>query len=558
MVKQLSFHFEEPQAQPIEADMTQQNQQQPAPLELEEEEKPKISGPSFIVTRNPATLQALGKIEISSPDWVQKKYQEAKKAFPAWASLSFEERASYLLRAKDYILEHLDEIAQAISEDNGKPRVEALSSDIFPVCEMLEYFAKNAEKILKPQKISIGLMALLGRRSSLHFQALGVVGIISPWNFPFSIPMSGIAMALMAGNCVLLKPADATAMVGIKIEEIFEAAGLPKGVFSHLPGDASTGEALLDQPLDKVIFTGSVRVGKRVMQKCAERLIPCSLELGGKDPMIVCRDANLESAAAGAVWGAFCNAGQVCASVERVYVDQEVASEFTRLVVEKTKQLRVGPSTQANNDMGPLTTEAQLKIVEAQVEEARQRGARIVTGGKRLEKQKGYFYLPTVITGVDQSFKCVKEESFGPVLPIMIFKTEEEAIRLANDSEYGLTASVWTRSVRRGRELALQIRAGTVSVNECTYTFALPQTPWGGLKNSGIGRTHGKMGLQDLTHILHLHENRLSKIKDFWWFGYDGELYETLKFLCKHYTGSFFEKCKAVVRILKELRRKKY
>ncbi len=527
-----------------------------APEPMIDEKNP--PGPAFIVTRNPATLQPLGKIEISSPEWVQKKFQEAKKAFPGWAALSYSERADYLLRAKDYILAHLDEIAQVISQDNGKPRVEALSSDIFPVCEMLEYFARNTEDLLHSHQVSIGLMSLLRRRSTIHYQALGIVGIISPWNFPFSIPMSGIIMALMAGNCVLLKPADATAMVGIKIEEIFEAAGLPKGVFSHLPGDASTGEALLDLPLNKVIFTGSVRVGKRVMQKCAEKLIPCSLELGGKDPMIVCRDANLEVAAAGAVWGAFCNAGQVCASVERVYVDQEVASEFTHLVVEKTKQLRIGASTQSNNDLGPLTTEAQLKIVEAQVDEAKQRGARIITGGKRAEKQKGYFYPPTVITGVDHSFRCIKEETFGPILPIMTFKSEEEAIQLANDSEYGLTASVWTRNIARGRQIALQIRAGTVSINECTYTFALPQTPWGGIKNSGIGRTHGYMGLQDLTHILHLHENRMPRLKDFWWFGYDGELYETLKYLCKHYTGNFFEKCKAVIRILKELRRKKY
>ncbi len=516
------------------------------------------SGPHFIIDRNPATLQPLGKIEVSSPEWVQKKFQDAKKAFPGWSKLSYSERATYLLKAKEYILEHLDELAQVISQDNGKPRVEALSSDIFPICELMDYFAKNAEKILKPEKVSIGMMALLGRRSKIYYQALGVVGIISPWNFPFSIPMSGVVMALMAGNCVLLKPADATALVGIKIEEIFQAAGLPKGVFSHLPGDASTGEALLDLPLDKVVFTGSVRVGKRVMERCAQNLIPCTLELGGKDPMIVCRDANLDNAASAAVWGAFMNSGQVCASVERLYVDQDVASEFTRLVVEKTKLLKQGPSTQTNNDLGPLTTEAQLKIVEAHVEEARQRGARIVTGGKRPENMKGYFYPPTVITGVDHSFNCVKEETFGPLLPIMTFRNEDEAIKLANDSEYGLTASVWTKDLKRGRQIAQQIRTGTVTLNECTYTHALCQTPWGGLKKSGFGRTHGKMGLHDMVHVLHIHENRLPGFKDFWWFGYDGQLYETLKFLCKHYTGSLIDKCKAGIRILKEMKRRKY
>ncbi len=525
--------------------------------ELTTSSPPEKPGPTFIVTRNPATLQPLGKIEACDADWVQKKFQDAKKAFHTWSQLSYSERAQYLLKAKEYILEHLDDIAQVISQDNGKPRVEAISSDVFPICELIEYFAQNTQKILKPEKISIGLMSLLGRHSTLYYQPLGIVGIISPWNFPFSIPMSGVVMALMAGNCVLLKPADATAMVGIKIEEIFQAAGLPKGVFTHLPGDASTGEALLDLPLDKVVFTGSVKVGKRVMQKCAEKLIPCTLELGGKDPMIVCRDANLENAASAAVWGAFSNAGQVCASVERLYVDQEVATEFTRLVVEKTKMLKTGPSTQTNNDLGPLTTEAQLKIVESHVAEARERGARIVTGGKKPENQKGYFYLPTIITGVDHSFKCVKEETFGPILPIMTFRHEEEAINLANNSEYGLTASVWTRDLKRGREIAQQIRAGTVTINECTYTYALCQTPWGGLKQSGFGRTHGKIGLHELVHTLHIHENKISRFKDFWWFGYDGELYETLKFLSKNYTGNIWQKCKAVLRILKELRRKK-
>lgn len=512
----------------------------------------------IIIEKNPATLAEIKQFKPSTPDDVSKAVQEAHEGFETWSSLSYSERGAYLLKAREYILDHLDEIAAVISESNGKPKVEALSSDIFPICDLIYYFAKNTESLLKPEKLSIGVMALLGRRSKIYYEPLGVVGIISPWNFPFSIPMSGIVMALMAGNCVVLKPADATANVGFKIEEIFRSIHLPKGVFTHLPGGAETGEALLNSELNKVVFTGSVRIGKRVMEVCAKRLIPCTLELGGKDPMIVCHDAHLENAAKAAAWGAFCNAGQVCASVERLYVDEKIADVFIKKVVEKTKKLKQGISDNYDIDIGPLTTEAQLKIVETQIEEAKNRGAKILTGGERNLQYPGYFFKPTVLTQVDHTFRCMSEETFGPTLPIMTFKTEEEAVRLANDSTYGLTASVWTKDLKRGEKLAKQIKSGTVMVNECTYSYAISQTPWGGLNQSGFGRTHGKVGLHELVHMKHIHVNLLPFIQDFWWFGYNQKLYKTLKYLSRNLTGNFWQKTKGILRTLLETLRKKY
>jgi succinate-semialdehyde dehydrogenase/glutarate-semialdehyde dehydrogenase len=511
-----------------------------------------------IVSKNPATLQEIARFQPTTPEEVRLKVEEARKALPFWSSLSFKERGAFLMKAREYILQHLDEIAHTITEDNGKPLVEAISADILPVCDLIAYFSKNTEKLLRREKIDIGVMGLLGRRSRLHYQPLGLVGIISPWNFPFSIPMSGTIMALMAGNCVLLKPADATPLVGKKIEEIFKAAGIPSGVFTHLPGGATTGEALVTSFIDKVVFTGSVRVGRRIMELCSHSLTPCTLELGGKDPMIVCEDADLENAARAAVWGGFSNAGQICASVERVYVDEKISNSFLMKVVEKTKKLKQGSGLDLDHDIGPLTTEAQLKVVEDQMAEARERGATILTGGDRNHNLLGLFYKPTVLFGVDSTFRCVREETFGPLLPIMTFKTEEEAIALANDSIYGLTASVWTKDLKRGEKIARRIRAGTVTVNDCTYSYAICQTPWGGLKNSGFGRTHGKLGLHELVHVQHVHTNKMPRLPDFWWYGYNAKLYNTFKYLARNLTGTAWQKAKAVVKILFATNREEY
>jgi succinate-semialdehyde dehydrogenase/glutarate-semialdehyde dehydrogenase len=366
-------------------------------------------------------------------------------------------------------------------------------------------------------------------------------------------------MALMVGNTVVLKPSEYTLLVGLKIGEIFQAVGLPDGVLNVIPGDGSTGEALAEAPVNKIIFTGSVSTGRKVMMAAAKNLTPVVLELGGKDPMIVCRDADLEVAASAAVWGAFTNSGQLCASVERCYVDETIAQEFMAKVVEKTEQLRQGITERLDTDVGSMANENQLRIVEQQVVDAMARGATVLCGGQQNRELQGLYFKPTVLTNVDHSFSIMREETFGPVLPIMTFETEEEAVRLANDTVYGLTASVWTKDIERGKRLASQIEAGTVMVNECAYTHALPQTPWGGVKQSGVGRTHSKLGLKELVAVEHIHVNRLATVKDFWWYGYSEELYQVLVECCRKFTSpSWLDKLKAIPALIRARRLRKY
>lgn len=506
-----------------------------------------------IISINPATLEEIGKTPVTSEQKVKEYVSKAKAAFPLWSRTSFKERAAYLLRAREYLLNHIDDIASTITCSNGKPLTESVSAEIFPVADLLWWTAHNAEKILRRKRIGIGIFDLLFRSSSIGFQPLGVVGIISPWNYPFSIPVGEVAQALMAGNCVVLKPSSVTAPVGQKIEEMFNAAGLPEFVFTHIPGGANTAKALIDSPINKLIFTGSVGVGREVAQTLARSLIPCVLELGGKDAAIIRQDADLNHASSGVVYGAFTNAGQCCASIERAYVHESIADKFISMVVEKTKRLRIGNGMDPDTDIGPITTLSQLQVVEAHVEEAKRRGAQILTGGKRINTC-GYFYEPTVITGVDHTFACVTEETFGPILPIMIYQDDSQAIQLANYSEYGLNAYIWTSNVFAGRAMAEKLRAGTVVINDCVYTHAIPQTPWGGLKASGFGRTHGRFGFYELVNIHHVHTNWATAIADFWWYPYNKRLLANLKRLTMSLTGGIVSKLSAIPTLIRTTR----
>jgi succinate-semialdehyde dehydrogenase/glutarate-semialdehyde dehydrogenase len=374
----------------------------------------------------------------------------------------------------------------------------------------------------------------MGRSSRIVYKPLGVVGIISPWNFPWAIPLGEVVMSLMAGNAVVLKPSELTPLIGQKLGEVFSSAGLPEGLLTIVTGEGKTGAALVEAGVDKIMFTGSVATGRRVAEAAARKLIPCVLELGGKDPMIVFADANIEAAAQAAVWGAFANSGQACASVERCYVHEEIAEKFTARVVELTQVLKQGVG--AGTDIGAMSSERQRGIVEEQLRDAVAHGARVLAGGNRGENANGLFHQPTVVDKVDHSMELMREETFGPVLPLMTFRTEEEAIERANDSPYGLTASVWTRDIRRGERVAERIEAGTVMVNEVLYTHGIAQTPWGGVKLSGIGRTHGRAGLLELVTAQHIHVNRLARLHDLWWFGYTPRAAELFRGFARRFT----------------------
>ena len=490
-----------------------------------------------VISYDPGTGEEIGRARLSSSEDVNEAVKAARRAQPAWASLTFKERGRVILEARKLMLAERDEVGLLISQETGKPVAEALSMEIVPTLDSMYYFAHAAASLLRPQKLDIGQYGLMGRSSSIAFRPLGVIGIISPWNFPLATPADEVVMALMAGNAVILKPSELTPLIALKLGDIFSRAGLPEGLLNIVTGDGSTGAAVVDARVDKIMFTGSVATGKRIAAAAAKYLTPVVLELGGKDPMIVLEDADLDNAARGAVWGAFANSGQACASVERCYVQESIAPKFIEQVVAETRALKQGLGIESGIDVGAMSNERQLQIVVDHVDDARQRGAKILTGGKRGANLDGLFYEPTVLTNVNHDMAIMRDETFGPVLPIMTFKIDDEAIKLANDSIYGLTASVWTKNIAKGRRLAERIEAGTVMVNEVVYTHGIAQTPWGGVKDSGYGRTHGRLGLLELVYPQHVHVNRLSFLPDLWWFRYTPRAAKLFGGLASHFTS---------------------
>lgn len=465
------------------------------------------SSATVIPTVNPASLEEIERIPLQGEDEVSAAVFHAHKAFQTWSKLTIKERAEYLRRGNDYMLDHLDAVVETICKEMGKPRVEALTADLFTVADLISFWSKKAEEVLRPQDIPLHLIPFPKvKKSRIVYEPLGVVAVISPWNFPFALPMSGIIFALLAGNTVVLKPASDVPLVGRKIKEIFElGAKLPPGVFQMVVTTGATAQKVLCRPpVRKVVFTGSTSVGKRIMEACGRHLIPVVLELGGKDPMVVLEDADVDFAAKGAVWGAFTNCGQVCASVERVYVPKSMAPKFIEKVLAHAKTLRIGPYDSDEVEVGPMVNESQVQTAEEHVKDAISKGAQVLLGGRK-PSAKGFFYEPTVLVNVDHKMKCMNEETFGPLLPIATYETVDEAVTLANDSNYGLTASVWGKNRKRAEAVAARIDAGTVCINDHAYTYGLTDTPWQGMKESGVGASHSRIGLMEFVYPKHLH-----------------------------------------------------
>lgn len=474
-----------------------------------------------LVSKSPATLEQIGESALASAQDCRDAVQAAKQAFPAWRSLPLKEKEKLLRRAKTILLERSADGARLISLEKGSPLTESLSVEVLGSLETLDYYAHNLENAARPKRAAPHVPLFASKKSRFLFQPLGPTLIISPWNFPFLIPFCDISSALSAGNTVIFRPSTSTPLVGLLIGEIFLDAGLPPGVLNVVTCRTAQAEEMITNPdVLTVMFTGSVNTGKRVMELASRNLTNVVLELGGKDPMIVCADADLERAARGAVWAAFMNSGQSCASVERVYVAKEIEKEFTARVLELTRMIRVGDPLEPGVDMGPMTTLSQLRVVEEHLHDAREKGAAILCGGEKINEFPGYFITPAVLSGVDHSMKIMTEETFGPTLPIMPFSSLEQAVFLANDCVYGLTASVWTRSKRTASWLAERLETGTVTVNDHMFSFTEPNAIWGGIKQTGIGRSHGPYGLLYLMNIKFVSADFIRKKSQLWWYPY--------------------------------------
>ncbi len=477
---------------------------------------PRASGRRTLRLANPATLEPIDEIEVQTPSDVRAAVERARKAQPEWAALKVAERGRILARTIPVLLERQNDLLDVIVRETGKPRAEAFATEIMSACDAIQYYTKRAAKILADRTVPMHLLKT--KKLRICYRPLGVVGIITPWNFPFVLALNPTVQALMAGNAVVLKPSEVTPFSGLLIQDLLRAARLPDGLFQVVLGDGETGAALVEAGVNKISFTGSVRTGRKVGEACGRNLVPCTLELGGKDPMIVCADADLERAANGAVFGAFSNAGQICVSTERVYVVDEVADAFLQKVVEKTAALRQGATGEF--DVGPMIWPSQLETVERHVDDARSRGAKVLTGGRRNPDLPGLFYEPTVLTGVTQDMAVMREETFGPVLPVLRVRDEEEALRLANDSRYGLNANVWTRDRRKGERLAKAIQSGCAVVNDCMVTYGATESPFGGVKESGIGQVNGEAGLRGFSHAQSIIIDRFGASSEFLWYPY--------------------------------------
>lgn len=517
----------------------------------------KIVTEQKITSINPATLEPLGETCLGTEEDCLKAVEAAKKAFPSWRETSGDAKRQVFKNAKKILLQKTTEIATLITEEHGSPLPESLSMEVWSATEALDYYAHCTDKNLSPQKMKSRMALFLHKSSAFHFAPLGPTLVISPWNFPFLLPILDVISAISSGNTVILKPSTSTPLAASKIGDIFIEAGLPSGVLNILNCKIPQAEKLIAHPdIQNILFTGSVSTGKRVMELASQNLTNIVLELGGKDPMIVLKDADMDRAISGAVWAGFMNCGQSCGSVERVYVDREIADEFTARVVEHTQKLRVGNPMEPEVDIGPMTTEAQLSVVRDHIADAKAKGARVICGATRVESLPGYFIHPAVLTGVDHSMKIMTEETFGPVLPIMTFADPEEAVTLANDSSLGLTASIWTRDKKMARWMADQLEAGTVTVNDHMSSFAEPGAIWGGIKSSGIGRSHGYFGQLDLMNIKYISHDYQKKKTLAWWFPYDSEMASFMDKSLRYFHGEGIEpKIKALFGLAPHLSR---
>ncbi len=450
-----------------------------------------------IEVSNPATGEVIARVDDLSAEQVAELARLGRAAQPGWAALGFDGRARVLLAMRTWLMSHGDDVVETLVSETGKTWEDANLIELLYTGGALTYWAKHGERFLRDEKVRVRTLAVTGKKLVTRYEPLGLVGIIGPWNYPLVNSFGDAVPALLAGNSVILKPSEFTPLTSLLLADALVECGMPANVFQVATGRGATGAALVDEA-DFVMFTGSTATGKKVLARAAQTVTPVSLELGGKDPMIVLSDADLERAANAAVYYSMLNGGQTCISVERVYVEAPVYEDFVGRVVDKVQAIRQGPSTgPATAEVGAMTTPAQLDIVERHVADAVAKGARVLAGGHRVEGD-GSFYEPTVLVDVDHTMQAMTDETFGPTLPIMRVADAEEALRLANDSPYGLAASVYGDR-RRAEALARRIEAGAVCVNDALLNYLAVELPMGGWKASGLGSRHGAGGIRKYT-----------------------------------------------------------
>ncbi len=444
-----------------------------------------------ITTVNPATGKDIETFQCMDKNHIFELVGKAKRAYPGWKR-DYEVRRSYIYNLVEYLRKNKTALAKVATTEMGKPLKESIG-EIDKCAWALEFYADNGDSFLSDEVLNTD-----ARKSFLTFEPLGVIGSIMPWNFPYWQALRFAAPCLMAGNVIVMKPSKVTMRSGIGIEKAFTESGIPDGVFQTVVGTVESANHLIDSEVNAVTFTGSTNAGTKVGQRAATHLKKCVLELGGSDPFIVLDDAIIEKAAEGAVKGRFINCGQSCVASKRFFVGKNIAKDFIELFIKKASQLKVGNPMSTETDIGPLSSKDSLDTISGIVDDAKAKGAEVLVGGSKIEGE-GYFYQPTILTNVKPNMRIVDEETFGPVAPITIVDNESEAIKLANNIEFGLGASIWTRDLEKADKMSRRIESGIVSVNNVVISD--PRIPFGGIKNSGFGRELSRYGMLEFVNI---------------------------------------------------------
>jgi succinate-semialdehyde dehydrogenase/glutarate-semialdehyde dehydrogenase len=474
----------------------------------------------------PASGELLAELPVASDDDVRRAVARARKAQAAWAVLPVQERAHRLLRLRDAIAERAEDLVEVVSRECGKPRHEALMHEVMALLDCTGWVCSRAPRALAPEPLSHHLMKHKG--SEVRFVPRGVIGVISPWNFPLIIPMGSVVEALAAGNACVVKPSEVTPLVMLEMKKIFDSTGLPEDLFVVVVGYGPTGQALVDAGIDYCVFTGAVETGRRVAAACGQRLVPCTMELGGKAPLVACEDCDVERTARAIVTGGFANSGQACISVERVYAHQRVYGPLLERVRALVGELRQGDPAKDFVDVGAIIFPRQIDVARKHVEDALKKGARLVCGGHTLPGP-GQYFEPTVLADCDHTMTVMREEIFGPLVPFMRVASDEQAIALANDSHLGLNAYVFTESRDRAKRLSDKIEAGSVVANDVLSNYAITEAPFGGIKQSGFGRVHGVEGLREMCQRKHVSWERVRTPRPPHWFPYTAKSFHWLQ-----------------------------